>query len=328
MMRLIVTTCVLLAPVVLSQPVRAQEPAPDTTSAWRYFPLAVGDVWEYERWSGYSDEPVFDGYTRHSVVGDTTLYTEDEDGEALRPYFQLRSETFGPDGAATGEALDLIRFDTARAMVRWAIGEEDVPWNGFGASLCPLDADFTGQDHPITCEDEVWGPVEAYVTGGYEEGVPLPPGLTTAIKRFFYFAGVDHDLRFAADIGLLYAGYSEITAWWYPLVYAHVGGVEYGTRIPVGVEAAPGPLATLGLSVHPNPLREAATVEVTTEGARRVRLAVYDVLGRRVALLHEGPIPAGSIRLPLAVTTLPAGVYFARATSAGSVATVSFTVTR
>ena len=23
---------------------------PDTTSAWRYAPLAVGDVWEYESW--------------------------------------------------------------------------------------------------------------------------------------------------------------------------------------------------------------------------------------------------------------------------------------
>jgi hypothetical protein len=40
-----------------------------------------------------------------------------------------------------------------------------------------------------------------------------------------------------------------------------------------------------------------------------VRLAVYDVLGRAVAVLHEGPLAAGTARL-----ALPAGVYIMRAT--------------
>jgi hypothetical protein len=325
-MRLIATVIVFLVPVVLAPPVLAQETTTDTTSVWRYFPLAVGDVWEYERWEGRLDEPSFEGYTRRSVVGDTTLFTEDEGEGAHRRYFELLSKAFGPDGTATGEALYLVRFDTTRAMIRWAIGDEDVPWDGFGASICPLDADFTGQDHRITCEDEVWGPVEAEVTGGYEEDVQLPPGLTTSVKRFFYFAGVDHDLRFAADVGLLYAGFSEIGSWWYPLVYARVGGVEYGTRIPVGVEAAPGPSAALGLSVHPNPLRSAATVEITTGGVSRVRLAVYDVLGREVAVLHEGPLLAGDHRFPFDAAALPAGSYYARVAGGGAHTTASVTV--
>lgn len=36
--------------LVLLLAASAAAQTPDTTSAWRYAPLAVGDVWEYESW--------------------------------------------------------------------------------------------------------------------------------------------------------------------------------------------------------------------------------------------------------------------------------------
>ena len=44
---------------------------------------------------------------------------------------------------------------------------------------------------------------------------------------------------------------------------------------------------------YPNPFRTATTVEYTLPAAQSVRLAVYDVLGRRVAVLHDGRRSAG-----------------------------------
>ncbi|MBR9975187.1 MAG: hypothetical protein KFF77_06370 [Bacteroidetes bacterium] len=64
----------------------------------------------------------------------------------------------------------------------------------------------------------------------------------------------------------------------------------------------------LSLSFYPNPAREAVTVRFTLPEAAQVRLSLHDLLGRDVAMLHEGEWPAGSHVLRLAVPAgLPAG---------------------
>src|SRR5690606_22079334 len=60
-------------------------------------------------------------------------------------------------------------------------------------------------------------------------------------------------------------------------------------RAPAGASAAAGP----GMEVHPNPVRGAAVVALTLPQPGAVAVSVYDVLGRRVAVLHEGPLGAG-----------------------------------
>ncbi len=62
----------------------------------------------------------------------------------------------------------------------------------------------------------------------------------------------------------------------------------------------------------PNPFRTATTVEYTLERAAEVEVAVYDVLGRKVATLAEGARPAGTARATWNATGLPAGLYMAQ----------------
>ncbi len=64
---------------------------------------------------------------------------------------------------------------------------------------------------------------------------------------------------------------------------------------------------------YPNPFRAAATLELTLRSAQAVEVAVYDVLGRRVALLHSGPL-AESRRhaFTLDGSGLPSGLYLWR----------------
>ena len=67
-----------------------------------------------------------------------------------------------------------------------------------------------------------------------------------------------------------------------------------------------------GLANAPNPFRASTTLEVRLAAAADVRVAVYDVLGRQVATLADGPRSAGTARLAWDASGLPAGLYVAR----------------
>lgn len=87
------------------------------------------------------------------------------------------------------------------------------------------------------------------------------------------------------------------------------------------VAAGAEPLAPFGLSVSPNPLtgRGLATLSLPTPAP--VRVVVHDVVGRRVALLHDGPLPAGTHRFRFAAPSLAPGVYAITASTPGRTAT-------
>ena len=67
------------------------------------------------------------------------------------------------------------------------------------------------------------------------------------------------------------------------------------------------------LPTYPNPVTGQALVPVVLEEVAEARVAVYDVLGREVSVLHEGTLDAGTHRLRFDGTRLPAGVYLVRA---------------
>src|SRR5690606_23492083 len=97
---------------------------------------------------------------------------------------------------------------------------------------------------------------------------------------------------------------------------------------PVPSEPGPEPGASLGVEVVPNPARGAAVVALTLPQPGAVSASVYDVLGRRVALLHEGPLAAGRHALALDGASLPPGVYVVRVAAGGEVAARTVTVLR
>ncbi|MEL6614982.1 MAG: T9SS type A sorting domain-containing protein [Bacteroidota bacterium] len=90
------------------------------------------------------------------------------------------------------------------------------------------------------------------------------------------------------------------------------------------------PLAPEAVAVRavPNPASGAMSVEVQVPVAGALTVDLFDVLGRRVATLHEGPVPSGRQRLAVDVSAVPAGVYILRAMASGEAATVRVTVAR
>ena len=77
-----------------------------------------------------------------------------------------------------------------------------------------------------------------------------------------------------------------------------------------------------------NPIRSATTVGFEVTAAGPARLALYDALGRRVAVLADGPVAAGVHEARLATSSLAPGVYVLRLEAEEGAATRTVTVVR
>ena len=86
----------------------------------------------------------------------------------------------------------------------------------------------------------------------------------------------------------------------------------------VAAEPGAGPRAGLALgAVYPNPFTGAAQLRLALGDAQHVDAEVFDALGRRVAVLHDGVLPAGADHvLRFDGSGLPAGLYVIRVQSA------------
>ncbi len=81
-------------------------------------------------------------------------------------------------------------------------------------------------------------------------------------------------------------------------------------------------------SAYPNPSRARVTVPLTLDAAAEVRVAVYDVLGREVAVLVDEALEPGAHEVTLDAAALPSGVYLVRLVAGDAVATRRITVLR
>jgi hypothetical protein len=80
--------------------------------------------------------------------------------------------------------------------------------------------------------------------------------------------------------------------------------------------------------VYPNPFGSQARLMLEVAEAQAVHVEVYDVLGRRVAVLHEGFLPQGLHAFTIEGAGLPSGTYTVRATGERSAATQRLTRAR
>lgn len=92
-----------------------------------------------------------------------------------------------------------------------------------------------------------------------------------------------------------------------------------------GSAAEPGtePATVTFEPIYPNPFRSEATVAFVLDRPADVAVEVYDVMGRRVAVLHEGPLGVQRHAFAFRPGALPAGVYTVRVHGAGVHATRS-----
>lgn len=306
-------SALLLLAFLFAAPVYAQDKTADTTSAWRYFPLHVGDEWEYVfRGEDLDGNPVDPILTRRVTLRDSLI-----DGHR---YFLQRTERYRIEsGALIDQRSRLVRFDTTAARPVERRNGTEVPLG----SGCPFDAAFGAE---LDCDGDgeldvvVSGSMEGYVRIGGDvlEGVPE--------KAFAPLLADFAVTEYVADVGPAHT--SNLFVPPDSLVYARVDGIEYGARYPVGSEAGPEAGSRTTAVVFPNPTRSTAVVSLTRHRTGRVQVEVFDMLGRRVALLHNGVLRAGESRFVFDGTGLPAGSYFVRVIGERDEAVAPFVIAR
>lgn len=97
------------------------------------------------------------------------------------------------------------------------------------------------------------------------------------------------------------------------------------SAFPVASEAPPRS-GESRIEVLPNPASGRASVRLVTEAQpSQATVSVYDALGRRVAVLHDGPLAAGAHTFTLDTSGMPSGTYVVRTDRGGA---RTFTVSR
>lgn len=87
--------------------------------------------------------------------------------------------------------------------------------------------------------------------------------------------------------------------------------------------------APLALSIAPQPVRSHATLTLTTASQQHTRVDLFDLLGRHVRLLHDGPLsPSTPHTISLTTDNLSPGQYIVRAQSGSDHLTRRFVVVR
>ncbi|HLA63030.1 MAG TPA: T9SS type A sorting domain-containing protein [Rhodothermales bacterium] len=301
-------TLLLLA---LATPLRAQ--VADTTTASRYFPLGVGDVWHYDMMQEGGMAPTEYRYREvRTVVGETVI------GGRTYRVIAIQRSNIPPSmpWPTPTTATFYVRWDeaTARPMRSSGSGPNESPFDGGG---CRLDEAFpTSAEDPrfVACPPPL-DPTGA-ITGGYGRTVDVG-GLsyTATEKRFVYFGAVQTHVTYAAGIGLLNTGFCENWCNEATLRYARVGGVVYGSPF-VASEPGAAP-AALTLTVTPNPAGGPLTLTLALPVAGAVTVEAFDVTGRRVYLVTPS-LAAGAHTLDVDAAAWAPGVYVVRATANGA----------
>ena len=137
--------------------------------------------------------------------------------------------------------------------------------------------------------------------------VPIDEGVTVAADAF----GRDATFTFAVD--------------------AVVGSADDPVASSLGSEGGSDgtlPEAVALAPTRPNPFSDRATFEFALPEPTRVRLVLYDVLGREVAVLADGEHDAGVYAVPFDGRSLASGSYVARLVAGPEVRVRTFTVAR
>lgn len=77
---------------------------------------------------------------------------------------------------------------------------------------------------------------------------------------------------------------------------------------------------------YPNPFNPATSIPVTLDRTQEVRLEVYDLLGRRMSVLHDRMLTAGIHTFTVRADNWPSGMYLYRLTTLASVQTRTMTL--
>ena len=271
----------------------------DTLNWQRYYPLEIGNTWEYGGLDSYIS----------TIVGDTLVQDH---------HYFIRRDSIPPNGTlASSIHTFYVRYDTAGTVVTVNNLEADTLEIPVAFHQIDLDVSFLMRfDLRTAFGDTLYsgGPDTLYmVRGGYNETRQIGSQLVEVdamkcIRGFGFTAGAVE--CYAADIGFVGGG-NLFTS---ELNYARVGGIEYG-RLSTTTEGTNSPTQFSIETVYPNPFKHGTTVTYRLANPSPITIEIFNIAGQQIYRKNLPIQTAGIGRYALKTKQWPAGVYFVRLTT-------------
>ncbi len=240
-------------------------------------------------------------------------------------------------------SFDAPGFDRIVVVDRWGNSEGEALETPVPAVLFE-DGGSGPKANPLRSRIDPNGVMYMTFTSFEREGIvgvrphPLPPSWLVVDSEAGPEAAWDGTLApgESREIALTFRPGARAVGTYTATLQAFTAETGEAVEVPLTLEVTEGTVSeeesaevlSSSLSVYPNPFSREATVALTLDATSEVRVVVYDVLGRRVAVLAEGHREAGTHRFRLDGAGLPAGVYLVRGEAGGQRLSERVTVAR
>jgi len=264
--------------------VSAFEFYPQDDSLFLYYPLQVGNKWQFKN-AGSS-------VWLREVIGDTILPNGKKYSIIIDPAGEYPYRFF--------ERVDSINFSIYR-------------FEPYDSSEVIIDSLKASVGDTIFCRGRFYSLITFYDSLSYDTIL----GVTTFIKYFSApIVPTDYQYGLAKGFGLAYLSYTVEDPVWprsyrvhYYLQYARINGVEYGTLLDVKNEKLQARSFHLSQN-YPNPFNSQTRIEYQISKESFVTLKIFDILGREIKTLLQKFQRPGQYSLNYSAEGLPSGIYF------------------
>ncbi len=273
---------------------------PDTLDNRRYFPLAVGNEWQYVETAFITPIP---SYQRRRIVSDTLVHD--------RLYYKYVVERYDASFFPGGGWTTWLRYNDAGGVVSFNDIADDTL--AVDSTLQWYHADF-GDSVDVGLLGRlavVGGRYDTTIAIGGPERIPV-----AAIKILYEPDPLGGPGYFQASVQAADFGFIQYEAFDGPtggLTYARIDGREYGVpAITVHREVEErAPSSTRIVSIFPNPATSTVTIGYTSPLGTAARVEVFDALGR---IVHRQTLEAAGVGGDLSwdISEWPAGLYLVR----------------
>ncbi|HEY9167517.1 MAG TPA: T9SS type A sorting domain-containing protein [Candidatus Kryptonia bacterium] len=289
---------------------------PSSQDLLQYYPLQTGDYWEYKVDS--HDECGFP-----VLCEDTSAYSVEALGDTVLPnrihYEVLLFRSFYPikDTSYLFERVDsssgcVFQYDTGSTSKEYQV---DSLFAAPGDTFLTVPKALSYGPRPFKGACSYIAEATILGTQTQAEYFEEYPPVIDAEGEYLYTLAGGFGLYYFYDSW--FDGYSNTR-----LVYAKINGIEYGTKILLGIADRRPPPVVFSLSQnYPNPFNPATVISYQLPVVSRVTLKVFDIRGREIATLVDGRESAGYHEVKFDGSRLPSGVYFVRLTAGSFSAT-------
>lgn len=249
----------------------------DTTLHLSYFPLHIGDKWQYEI-SDYN-HPSLDTtfYEIYEVLGDTVMPNH-------KKYSYLNTQYW----------CQYLRIDTSELKVKCY-----APYSSPDSELIYFDL------HPLVNYPSNGG-YTVQVDSGFGQVGLLP--YSEYYYSYFWFDGFDRYFELSQNYGISYWNIWELLGFQGALIAAEINGIKYGQFVTLdGYNTIPH--SELIVSNHPNPFNSSTIIEFSIPSPGLLELTIFNLQGKAIHKLRRYYPSQGTYNYTWDAINVGSGIY-------------------